>query len=102
MRQILIQRADEAPGETPAPSDYLGTLLRDPTASHLLETLVRRAPPAVFALLFRVYCVGRLARLANHPVANFVVAQAIARTPADAFAGVVDELAPEFGKLVGA
>ncbi|KAG5645777.1 hypothetical protein DXG03_005314 [Asterophora parasitica] len=61
------------------PSDYLNTLLRDPTSSHLLETIVSRSPEEVFAVLWTTYFKGKLARLAIHPVANFVLAKALDR-----------------------
>lgn len=60
-------------------SDYVGTLLRDPTSSHLLETLARRLPEEAFNLFWTTYLEGKLARLAVHPVANFVVAKALER-----------------------
>lgn len=60
-------------------SDYVGTLLRDPTSSHLLETIVSRSPPRAFDILWDLYFKGMLARLAPHPVANFVVAKALER-----------------------
>lgn len=57
----------------------MGTLLRDPTSSHLLETLVRRLPAGVFNAVWNIYFEGKLGRLAAHPVANFVVAKALER-----------------------
>lgn len=60
-------------------SDYVGTLLRDPTSSHLLETLARRLPKELFDTVWATYFEGKLARLAAHPVANFVVARALER-----------------------
>lgn len=56
-------------------SDYVGTLLRDPTSSHLLETLVRQLPDDVFNVMWTIYFKDTLPRLAVHPVANFVVAK---------------------------
>ncbi|KAI0092558.1 armadillo-type protein [Irpex rosettiformis] len=60
-------------------SDYVGTLLRDPTSSHLLETLVARLPDNVFEVVWKTYFKGKLSRLAVHPVANFVVAKCLGR-----------------------
>ncbi|KZT66809.1 ARM repeat-containing protein [Daedalea quercina L-15889] len=74
------------------PSDYLNTLLRDQTASHLLETLVRRAPARVFPALWATYFAGRLARLAVHPVANFVVQRALGRLGVDGLGAACAEL----------
>jgi nucleolar protein 9 len=96
-----LRPLDEDPEKTPPVADYLGTLLRDPTSSHLLETLVTRSPPTVFSTLFKLYFKGKLARLANHPVANFVVAKVIVRANEEVFTSVVEELRSEFGKLAG-
>lgn len=60
-------------------SDYLGTLVRDPNASHLLEIVVTHSPPNVFDVIWKLYFEGKLARLAVHPVANFVVSKALER-----------------------
>lgn len=76
------------------------TLLRDPTSSHLLETLVRRSPERVFDSLWRTYFVGKLARLAVHPVANFVVAKAFERVNAEQLDAAVQELQEVSGKIV--
>ena len=62
-----------------AASDYVGALLRDPTSSHLLETLVFRLPDNVFEVVWKTYFTGKLSRLAVHPVANFVVARCLER-----------------------
>ncbi|RXW16432.1 hypothetical protein EST38_g9415 [Candolleomyces aberdarensis] len=76
----LITSTKTGDGDTlPEPSDYVGTLLRDPTSSHLLETIVSRSPPKAFDLAWQLYFNTKLARLAAHPVANFVVAKALER-----------------------
>ncbi|KAJ3898808.1 hypothetical protein F5879DRAFT_994403 [Lentinula edodes] len=41
------------------PSDYLGTLFRDPTSSHL-ETVLSRASAKPFALIWNTYLQGKL------------------------------------------
>lgn len=86
---------DENPESLAAmePSDYLNTLLHDPTSSHLLETIVSRCPETAFAVLWSTYfhdeegkggTRGRLLpRLATHPVANFVLAKALERANAE-------------------
>ncbi|KAJ1308926.1 hypothetical protein OPQ81_004611 [Rhizoctonia solani] len=68
-----------ARGDEPQQSDYVETLLRDPTASHLFEALVRHAPPKAFQALWKLYFKSKLGRLCSHPVANFVVSKAIMR-----------------------
>lgn len=60
-------------------SDYVRTLLRDPTSSHLLETVVRRLSDGVFEVFWNTYLHGQLARVGAHPVANFVVGKALER-----------------------
>ncbi len=57
----------------PEASDYLTTLLRDPTSSHLLETLVSRCPDTVFGMLWSTYIEHTLKKLAMHPGAKFVM-----------------------------
>ncbi|KAI0637703.1 ARM repeat-containing protein [Trametes polyzona] len=96
----LITLIHENPGATAPESDYLMTLLRDPTASHLLETLVRRSPERVFDLLWQTYFVGKLSRLAVHPVANFVVAKAFERVSLEQLEAAVEELQGVAGKIV--
>ncbi|EPQ59516.1 ARM repeat-containing protein [Gloeophyllum trabeum ATCC 11539] len=76
----LISAYHDNPEATVDPSDYVNALLRDPTSSHMLETVVARVPEPVFGSLWAVYIRPKLARLVNHPVANFVVARAIGRT----------------------
>lgn len=80
---------ESAPHE---PSDYVGTLLRDPTSSHLLETLVRRLPKEAFDVVWLTYLEGKLTRLAVHPVANFVVARALERVSEEQLAKACEEL----------
>ncbi|KAA1466051.1 ARM repeat-containing protein [Dentipellis sp. KUC8613] len=95
----LITLQHENPDATPEVSDFLGTLLRDATSSHLLETLVSRSPPPVFDMLWDTYFAGKLARLAAHPVANFVVAKAIERVSAAQMAQVLSELGDALPKI---
>jgi nucleolar protein 9 len=78
----------------------VATLLRDPTSSHLLETLVSRAPSDVFAVLWSVYFIGALPRLAVHPIANFVVAKSLGRCSPVHLAEAIPELAGVAEKLV--
>jgi len=82
------------------PSEYLVTLLRDPTSSHLLETLVSRCPGQVFNILWSTYFKGKLARLALHPVANFVVAKAVGRQDSKQLGDTLGELKPSWSKLI--
>ncbi|KAJ3505135.1 hypothetical protein NLJ89_g7571 [Agrocybe chaxingu] len=81
-------------------SDYLGTLLRDANSSHVLETIVSRCPDDVFNVLWRVYFKGKLPRLANHPVGNFVLAKAVERVSEEQLSEVFQELEGVWGKLI--
>lgn len=92
---------DRNPDEQPEASDYLVTLLRDPTASHLLETMVSRCPDPAFTILWTTYFVGKLARLATHPVANFVVAKAAERLNAAQLQAALGELENSWNKVIG-
>ncbi|KAG6918212.1 hypothetical protein DXG01_015805 [Tephrocybe rancida] len=85
---------------TVEPSDYLNTLLRDPTSSHLLETIVTRSPDHPFAVLWATYFNGKLARLANHPVANFVLAKALERASVEQLSEACTELEGTWSKLI--
>ena len=84
----------------PEPSDYLMTLLRDPTSSHLLETLVGRTSESVFDNLWSTYFQGKLSRLAVHPVANFVVAKALSRVNEKQLQELLTELQHSWQKIV--
>jgi nucleolar protein 9 len=81
-------------------SDYLGTLLRDSAASHLLETVVSRCPASVFDVIWKTYFEGKLARLAVHPVANFVVAKALERISESQLSRALQELDGVWKKLI--
>ncbi|KAI0662958.1 ARM repeat-containing protein [Cubamyces menziesii] len=96
----LIALLHEDPKATAPESDYLVTLLRDPTASHLLETLVLRSPQRVFDLLWHTYFTGKLGRLAVHPVANFVVARAFERLSTEQLQVAVEEVRGVASKIV--
>ncbi|KAF8121342.1 armadillo-type protein [Boletus edulis] len=90
----------EEPTASIEPSDYVVTLLRDPTSSHLLETLVSRCPEEVFRMLWSTYFDGKLARLALHPVANFVVAKAVERQDSEQLGNTLEELKSSWSKLI--
>jgi nucleolar protein 9 len=83
----------------PEASDYLTTLLRDPTSSHLLETLTSRCPETVFTILWSTYIERSLKKLAMHPVANFVIAKALERANAGHLSYTLRELRDSLGKL---
>ncbi|KAI0698876.1 armadillo-type protein [Cytidiella melzeri] len=95
----LITRIHEDSSDALVASDYVGTLLRDPTSSHLLETLVAKLPDEVFAAVWRTYFQSRLSRLAVHPVANFVVAKALQRASEQQLAEACVEIEGVSGKI---
>ena len=70
----------------------MGTLLRDPTSSHLLEEIVARCPDSAYGILWQLYFKGNLARLGVHPVANFVASKAIERCSAEQLEDVASEM----------
>ncbi|KAF5357660.1 hypothetical protein D9758_007464 [Tetrapyrgos nigripes] len=94
-----ISAANEGAEEI-VPSDYLGTLFRDPTSSHLLEIIVTRSSDKAFSLIWNAYMKGRLARLGAHPVANFVVAKALERASAVQLEDACEELKDSWEKII--
>lgn len=81
-------------------SDYVGTLLRDPNSSRLLEIIATRCPGDVFNVLWETYFKGKLPRLAAHPTANFVVAKAIERLSEVQLSEVCDELKNTWNRVI--
>ncbi|KDQ64985.1 hypothetical protein JAAARDRAFT_28650 [Jaapia argillacea MUCL 33604] len=100
----MVTSYHASPTTPPQPSDYLLTLLRDPTASHLLETLLTHSPQPIFNLIFSAYFINApsydIKRLAVHPVANFVVAKAVGRAGAEDLGEVCRILEEVGGKVV--
>ncbi|KAL0949796.1 hypothetical protein HGRIS_009833 [Hohenbuehelia grisea] len=82
------------------PSDYVNTLLRDQTSSHLLETLVSRSPENAFNVIWTTYFRGKLARLSAHPVANFVTAKVVERANEAQLVETCTELADAWPKII--
>ncbi|EJU06458.1 ARM repeat-containing protein [Dacryopinax primogenitus] len=73
-------------------SDYVETMLRDATASHILETILAVAPEDILHKLWEVYFRGKLPKLAVHPVANFVLASAVGRLNGEELGEVWEEM----------
>ncbi|KZP00041.1 ARM repeat-containing protein [Calocera viscosa TUFC12733] len=73
-------------------SDYVETMLRDATASHILEAILNAAPERVIEKLWDVYFKGKLAKLCVHPVANFVVASAVSRLSSEQLEEMWEEM----------
>ncbi|KAJ7087237.1 armadillo-type protein [Mycena belliarum] len=98
---LITSSRDDPAGIHPM-SDYLNTLLRDPTSSHLLETIVTRCPEPAFRILWTTYLKGNLPRIASHPVANFVLAKALERASVEQLAEACGELQNAWGKMIQA
>ncbi|KAF7301584.1 hypothetical protein MIND_00723900 [Mycena indigotica] len=81
-------------------SDYITTLLRDPTSSHLLETIVTECPANAFSNLWAIYFRGALPKIASHPVANFVLAKAFERVDVAQLVGIFTELKNVWEKMI--
>ncbi|KAJ7047787.1 hypothetical protein C8F04DRAFT_1060117 [Mycena alexandri] len=96
----LISASRENPTSAAPVSDYLNTLLRDPTSSHLLETIVSKCPDLAFSILWATYFQGNLARIASHPVANFVLAKAVERLSVAQLTEACTELHNVWPKLI--
>ncbi|KAF8875333.1 armadillo-type protein [Gymnopilus junonius] len=96
----LITACRDDPSANVEESDYLGTLLRDPHSSHLLEIIVSRCSDNVFRSLWKTYLKGKLARLGAHPVANFVLAKALERVSENELSEAYQELDGVWSKLI--
>ena len=92
MNWLQPSYADNDPSSVPEASDYIATLLRDPTSSHLLETIVSCCSESVFGNLWTTYFDRSLRKLVMHPVANFVIAKALGRTNAKQLSYAMNEL----------
>ena len=99
MDGFQTSHADNDPSSMTEASDYIATLIRDPTSSHLLETLVSRCPESVFGIIWTTYFERSLRKLAMHPVANFVIAKALERANARQLSYALTELRDSLGKL---
>ncbi|KAI5122146.1 hypothetical protein M0805_000793 [Coniferiporia weirii] len=96
----LISACLKTPPEKSEPSDFVTTLLREPTSSHLLEKLLVLAPQSAFDVMWEQYFQGKLGKLAVHPVANFVVARAIGRSNAEQLTNALEELEGSWPKVI--
>jgi hypothetical protein len=89
----LIRHTASEPDEALERSSYVDTIMRETTSSHILETILSRSSDAVLAKLWSTYYLGRVAKLAGHPVANFTVARGIERLDATMLEATIAELA---------
>ncbi|KAK1229483.1 Nucleolar protein 9 [Marasmius sp. AFHP31] len=96
----IISESLKGNSEDIQPSDYLGTLFRDPTSSHVLETIVTRVSPKPFSLLWNTYLKGKLPRLSIHPVANYVVAKSLERCSPTQLEAAFQDLEDSWEKVI--
>eukprot|EP00899_Mesostigma_viride_P022316 jgi/Mesvir1/3269/Mv16403-RA.1 len=84
-----------------APS--VSPLMEERCASHLMEAILRVAPPDLLEAAFEVLFRGRLLELATHPIANFVVQAMVSCIAQGALlVAVLEELMEHFGALLEA
>lgn len=98
---LLMCSVTGAGWPSPESSDYLNTLLRDTTSSHLLETIFARTPLDAFNRLWSLYLKGKLSRLSVHPIANFVVAKALERVDKIQLFDACQELKDVWPNVIG-
>ncbi|KAF9970274.1 Nucleolar protein 9 [Actinomortierella ambigua] len=93
---------EEQPGQKNDDRDaYVETLLRDQVGSHLLETIVRVASPALFQKFYTTYFRGRLSKLSFHPIANYVIQQFFVNAKnAIQLEMMIDEVLPSFEEFL--
>ncbi|KAF9162149.1 Nucleolar protein 9 [Actinomortierella ambigua] len=93
---------EDQPGQKNDDRDaYVETLLRDQVGSHLLETIVRVASPALFQKFYTTYFRGRLSKLSFHPIANYVIQQFFVNAKnAIQLEMMIDEVLPSFEEFL--
>lgn len=91
--------AGNDPSSVPEASDYIATPIRDPTSSHLLETVVSHCHEGVFGIIWATYFERNLRKLAVHPVANFVFTKALERANAVQLSYALNELWESLSRL---
>lgn len=76
----LVKASTDANAETlPPRSDFVETMLRDTIGSHVLQAAVSTLPPEALVLFCKIYLSGRVVNLAVHPIAHFVIGEAVRR-----------------------
>jgi hypothetical protein len=80
--------AQHTESDTPSSerSDFLEAMLRSPSTSHTFEVVLSPAisDDALFKAIWKAYFQERIAKMAAHPVANFVFSAAVHRLDAEA------------------
>jgi nucleolar protein 9 len=83
--------ASSSPPE-PKADDFFPSLFRDTTGSHLAQAILTTASEKIFDILWRLHLVGKIGKLATHPIANFVVSTGVKRSTEEQMQRVIDEL----------
>lgn len=83
--------ASSSPPE-PKADDFFPSLFRDTTGSHLAQAILTTASEKIFDILWRLHFVGKIGKLATHPIANFVVSTGVKRSTEEQMQRVIDEL----------
>jgi len=76
----------------PTSHDFLPSLLRDTTGSHLLQTILLFAPTKILNAIWKTYFVGKIGKLSIHPIGNYVVSSGIKRLDVEGIKEVMGEL----------
>ncbi|ODQ56534.1 ARM repeat-containing protein [Saitoella complicata NRRL Y-17804] len=99
--KLLYGQDEDHEGGEEERDDYVETLLRDAVGSHLLECIVRTVKPDMVPKLYKAYFKGRLAKLSQHAIANFVAQRVIERLETEKLVNeVAHEIMPLFDKLL--
>ncbi|EIW82459.1 ARM repeat-containing protein [Coniophora puteana RWD-64-598 SS2] len=96
----LVSHANKDPDAPLEASDYVVTLFRDTTASHLLEVAMRCCKGTQFDLFWSTYLKGKFSRLSVHPVANFAIARALGMSNSDQLLEALSELQGSWSKML--
>lgn len=83
--------ASSSPPE-PKADDFFPSLFRDSTGSHLAQAILKVAPTHIFEILWRLHFVGKIGKLASHPIGNFVVSTGVRRASEDQERRIIEEL----------
>ncbi|CAO1625738.1 unnamed protein product [Sympodiomycopsis kandeliae] len=83
LADIVLEGMISDPTSTQS-ADGVETLLRHPSGSHALESILSYAPPDLADRFLSIYAKGKMTRLGSHPVANFVLAKTMKRASAEA------------------
>lgn len=90
-RNLQLNSPATSPEKLPTQTDYVLSLLQDSTGSHLLQSILTLSPSSIFSAIWQTYFVGKIGKLAGHPVANFVVASGVSRLDAEGIEVVIKE-----------